>query len=262
MYPKVIFGKRTVVEVNDARGAVVEADAFVGVFAKNEGLVVVEKKVVVVFGVFVSKRGKGPVVEDIAVLVYFKKRTTPVCIRAAEHFAEVFDIAVHRSGHEGSIGAEGYGYGVDGVVEGAKRGGGRVLIFFGSGRILAFGQAVYLIVEQEDIEVEVAPQYMDEVIAANGEAIAIAGNDPYVQPGVGHAEAGGNSRCAPVNAVHSVGVHVIGKPAGATDAGNEDRFVLFFAQFGQYGLHLFEYGIVATAGAPSHVLVGGEVFSF
>ena len=45
-------------------------------------------------------------------------------------------------------------------------------------RVLALGQAVDLVVEQDDLQVHVAPQRVDHVVAADRQAVAVAGDDP------------------------------------------------------------------------------------
>ena len=48
-------------------------------------------------------------------------------------------------------------------------------------RVLALGQAVDLVVEQEDLDVHVAAEGVDQVVAADGQAVAVAGDDPDLQ---------------------------------------------------------------------------------
>ena len=69
----------------------------------------------------------------------------------------------------------------------------------------------------------------------------------------------GDGRGAAVDAVDAVGVHVVGKAAGAADAGDEDEVLARDAQRRQHLLHLGQDRVVAAAGAPADVLVGLEV---
>ena len=62
-----------------------------------------------------------------------------------------------------------------------------------------------------------------------------------------------------MNAVNAVGIDVVGKPAGATDPGDEREVLLGDAYLGQHLLDLREDGIVATAWAPSYVLSAGKI---
>ena len=59
--------------------------------------------------------------------------------------------------------------------------------------------------------------------------------------------------------VHAVGVEVVREAARAADAGDEDDVLALEAELGQEGLHRGEDDVVAAAGAPAHLLVGGEV---
>ena len=77
---------------------------------------------------------------------------------------------------------------------------------------MAFGQAVDLIVEQQNVDVDVAAQRMEQMVAADGQRVAVAGHDPDVKIRLRQLEAGGHRRRAAVDGVEAVGRHVIGKP--------------------------------------------------
>ena len=126
-------------------------------------------------------------------------------------------------------------------------------------RILALGQAVDLVVEQDDLQIDVAADGVDQVVAADGQAVAVAGDDPDVQVGPGQLQAGGEGRRPAVDGVEAVGVHVVGEAAGAADAGDEHDLLARHAEAGQRLLHLGEDGVVAAARAPADFLVAGEV---
>jgi hypothetical protein len=127
------------------------------------------------------------------------------------------------------------------------------------GGVLAFGEAVDPVVEEEDLEVDVAAQGVDEVVAADGQCVAVAGDDPDGQVAAGGGESGGDGGGAAVDGVHPVGVHVVREAGAAADAGDEDDVLLGQAEFGHEALHGGEDGVVAAAGAPAHFLVGLEV---
>ena len=66
-------------------------------------------------------------------------------------------------------------------------------------------------------------------------------------------------RGAAVDGVHAVGVHVVGKPAGAADAGDEHDLFAGDAEGGNHLFHLGENRVVAAAGAPTDILIAGEI---
>src|SRR5699024_6273455 len=70
---------------------------------------------------------------------------------------------------------------------------------------------------------------------------------------------GGDGRRAAVDGVHAVGVEVVREAAGAADAGDEGDVLAFEAELGQQGADGGQDDVVATAGAPAHLLVGGVV---
>ena len=46
-------------------------------------------------------------------------------------------------------------------------------------RVLALGQAVDAVVEEQDVDVDVAAQHVDQVVAADARAVAVAGDHPH-----------------------------------------------------------------------------------
>ena len=66
-----------------------------------------------------------------------------------------------------------------------------------------------MVVEQDDHEVDVAAQDVQDVVAADAQAVAVAGDDPHLELGARRLEPGGDRRRAAVDAVEAVGVHVV-----------------------------------------------------
>ena len=126
-------------------------------------------------------------------------------------------------------------------------------------RILALGQAVDLVVEQQDLAVEVAAQHVHRVVAADRQRIAVAGDDPHVEFGIGELDPGRHRRRAAVDGVEAVGRHVIRKAARAADAGDEHGLFARDIEVGHGPLHRFQHRIIAAARAPAHFLVAGPV---
>src|SRR6185312_9288572 len=65
--------------------------------------------------------------------------------------------------------------------------------------------------------------------------------------------------CSAVDRVHAVGVHVVGKPGRAPDAGDEDDVVPRNAELGHESLDRGQDRVVAAPRAPTYFLVGLEV---
>jgi len=63
-----------------------------------------------------------------------------------------------------------------------------------------------------------------------------------------------------VNGVDTIGVHIVGEPAAATDAGNENGLLGRYADFGKYFFHLSQDGIIAATWTPTDILVTGKIF--
>ena len=173
----------------------------------------------------------------------------------------MFGVAIHRAGDKCGFGRKGNRYGVEVLFHRPHGRGIGARARRRRGRVLALGEAVNRIVEEKDVEIDIAAQHMKQVIAANGQAVAIARDHPHLQVRVGDLETGRHRGRAPVNGVQAVRVHVIRKPAGAPNAGHKDHVFPRNAQLGQHALHLREDGVVPTAGAPADFLVRHEVFA-
>lgn len=99
------------------------------------------------------------------------------------------------------------------------------------------------------------------MVAADAEAIAIAGDEPDGEVGVCDFDTGGDGGCAAVDGVEAVGVHVEREAAGAADAGDADELFARDAEFWEDALECVEDGVVAAAGAPADVIGGDEVLA-
>src|SRR5262249_30503357 len=72
-----------------------------------------------------------------------------------------------------------------------------------------------LVVEEEDVEVEVAAQDVDQVIAPDRERVAVAGDDPHGELGARRLEAGGDGGGPAMNRMEAGRVDVVREPAPA-----------------------------------------------
>ena len=127
-------------------------------------------------------------------------------------------------------------------------------------RGLALGEPVDLVVEQQDLQVHVAAQHVQHVVAADRQAVAVAGDHPDVELGVGELDAGGDRRRAAVDRVEAVGRHVVREARRAADARRRTRSSRASAcDVGQHLLHRLQDRVVAATGAPADFLVGGVV---
>ena len=146
-----------------------------------------------------------------------------------------------------------------GASSGALGRAGRAGAAARGGRGLALGQAVDLVVEQQDLQVEVAAQRVDQVVAADREQVAVAADDPDVELRVGELDAGGDGGRAAVDGVEAVGLDIVGEARGAADAGDEHGPGGVGLEVGQGLEHGLQDRVVAAAGAPADLLVGGVV---
>ena len=90
----------------------------------------------------------------------------------------------------------------------AERRRGRAIAGRCGRRHLPAGHAVDPVIEEQDGDVDVAPRGVDEVVAADRGAVAVARDDDHVQVRAGHLDAGGERQRAPVRRVQRVDVDV------------------------------------------------------
>src|SRR5690606_21537655 len=247
-------------EVETHEAAAVESEALRAVGVDERPAVLDEhrpRRLRVALGEF----EEGPVVEDVAVLVNLDEGGAPVGVRAAEHGLHVLRVAVEGAGDEGGVGAEGDGGGVEGVVERAVGRAPRHLPLLARRAVLPLGEAVDLVVEEDELAVEVAAEQVEQVVAADGERVAVAGDDPDVELGPARLEAGRHRRRAAVDGVEAVRVHVVGEPARAADAGDEHDVLPPLRQLGEDALDGGQHGVVPAPRAPADVGAGDEVLA-
>lgn len=229
------------------------------VAAEPDGLAVLQPDHGLLGLLLVLEGVEGAVVEDVAVLVDLDQGRALVGGGLAQHLRQVLAVGVDRPGHERRLRADRQRHRVEGRVQRAHRRRLGDLPDLGGRRVLALGQTVDPVVEQQDLEVDVAPQRVDQVVAADGQRVTVTRDDPHRQVAAGAGQARGDGRGAAVDGVHPVGVHVVREPGGAADARDEDDVLLRQPQLGHEALHRGEDGVVAAAGAPAHFLVGLEV---
>ena len=182
-----------------------------------------------------------------------------MCGGGTQHLGLVAPVGVDGARDEARVRAQRQGEWVEGMVLGAEGRRLRDLPLLAGRRVLALGEPVDLVVEEQDVDRHVAPQRVDQVVAADRERVAVAGHDPDREIRAGEREPRGDGRGAAVDAVHPVGAHVIGEPARAADAGDEDDLLGRDPHLGEELLDGRQDGVVAAARAPAGLLIGGEV---
>ena len=110
-----------------------------------------------------------------------------------------------------------------------RRGGGQPRLR-GGRRHLAAGHAVDLVVEHQAGELEIAPAGVDQMIAADRQTIAVAGDDDDMQIGTRQRQAGRIGERPAVRDMEGVGVDIGRQPPGAADAGDDRELVLVDAE--------------------------------
>src|SRR6266852_6240001 len=235
-------------------------NALIAIFAEDQRLAVFQLNHVFAAGLLFGDAGPRAVVEDVAVLQNFDERAAFVGGRCAQGIFQVGLKNVHGAGHKGSFRANRERNGIEWAIGRAVRSGLGYFVKFGRGGILALGQSINTVVEKQNFDADVAAQHVDGVITADGQGVAVAGDQPDFQFRAVDLDARGHGRRAAVNGVKAEGVHVIRKTAGAADAGDDDEIFATHAKLRENGLHRGENGVVAAAGTPANFLVGLKIF--
>src|SRR3990170_1049143 len=226
---------------------------------ERDGFAVLQPALVEGLRVLVVDHVPREVVVDVAVLEDLDERRALVGGGELERLLHVRDVAVHDAGDERGTRRQSEDARADGTVGRAHGRGLGHLAQLARRRVLALGQAVDLVVEEQDRQVHVAPEDVQQVVAADREPVAVAGHDENLELGPRQLEPGGDSRRPPVDRVEAVRVHVVREAARAADP-RDEHDVLFLKTEGRHRLlHRAQDGVVPTAPAPPHVLVGLEV---
>jgi hypothetical protein len=201
------------------------------------------------------------VVEDVAVLVDLDERRPLVRCGLAEHLRQVSLVDVEGSRDERRARSDCDRERVERVVERAEGRRLRHLAALARRRVLALREPVDLVVEEEDLYRDVAPQGVDEVVAADREGVAVAGHHPHEEVGARRREPGRERGSPAVDAVDAVRVHVVREAARAADPRDKDHLLGRNAELRQEALHRGEDGVVPATGTPARVLIGREVLA-
>ena len=116
----------------------------------------------------VAKALQHVVVEDNAVLQDLDEGRPPMARRRLDRLAKMRLVGDYRAGDKGRFGGQRDFDRMDRLLDGAQGTGLRLLAELGGRRVLSLGQAVDLVVEQQDIDVQIAAHAMDQVICADG----------------------------------------------------------------------------------------------
>ena len=107
------------------------------------------------------------------------------------------------------------------MLYGAVRRGGGAGALLGGGTALPSRHAVGEVVDAEHGDVRVAAGGVDEVVAPNGNEVAVTAVNDHLQVRVGGMEAQRERDGATVGGVEAIAVYVAGNAAGASDAGDD-----------------------------------------
>ena len=153
------------------------------------------------------------VVEDDAVLQYLTHAGSLVLVGCLEDFHSAGRIGGHGACKEVSACSEAQLGGPEGVLHRAVGAALAHETAWTGGAVLTLGKAVDAVVEQYHVEVDVASVGMYEVVAADGQAVAVAAHLPYGELGIGHLASCCYGSRTSVDGIHAIGSHIVRQSA-------------------------------------------------
>ena len=124
------------------------------------------------------------------------------------------------------------------------------------GRRLALGHAVDVVVHDDVGHVDIAPAGVQEMVAADRIAVAVAAGDDNGQIRPRHFQAGGERQRAAVDAVKAVAIGIGGDARRAADARHHADLFRRQAELREGAAERHQHVIVAAAGTPDRLHVG------
>ena len=127
----------------------------------------------------------------------------------------------------------------------------------GRGRGLLLGQAIDPVVHRHAGQLDVLARGVGEMIAADGEEVAVAAKHKHVQVGPRKRDAAGEGQRAAMDIVRAVGLHEIREAARTADAGDGGELLLPQLALLDHLEVKRQHGEIAAAGTPGR-MVGGD----
>ena len=254
VYKHVVDGVAVLADCHGFEEEAVAYEALVLVFAEYHLFAVAQQYCAVGAYLAVGDGVVDSVVEDHAVLEDLDYGSAFMAGGSGEDVLRCGQLDINAAGEEVAACAEHQLCRNEGVFHSSVRARLRHETACARRGVLAFGEAVDLVVEEHDVDVDVSAYGVDEVVAADGEAVAVARDLPYGHLRIGHFVACGYCGGASVDCVEAVCVHVVGQARAAADTRYHGSLVRGYSQRGHGLVESVEYGVVAAAGAPAYRL--------
>ena len=255
----VLLGDAVFANLHHFKLVAVEADTLIAVLTEDKRLAVDALHLHVVADILAGDVLMHTVGEDHAVLQDLGHGDAIVLVRLPEDFAQLLGVDIHATGKEGSLGTNGEFARIERVFVGALRRSLGLRATERAGRELTLGHTIDTVVEQDQVNVDVTTAGVDEVVTTDGGAVAVAGDHPHAEVRVGQLHASGGSGSTTVDAMETIGIHIVREARGAADARNDNDVFLLLTQLRENVLNGLQDGVVTTTGAPFHHLIACKI---
>src|SRR5258708_23295794 len=211
MNQQIVFGYAILANGDHFRVGAIHTNALLPIFSEGHRLPMLEIQHTIGTNAAVSEIVESVVVKDIAVLIDLYERNAFVFRGCLNHTTEVFDVNVDRARDKSRLTRDRQRQRIDRVVDSSRRSRLRLLAELGSRTVLAFSQTVDTVVEKYVVDIQIPPDRVHEVIAADGQRVAIACDYRDTQLRGRTFDSGRNRRRTTVDAVEPICVHVVRK---------------------------------------------------
>ena len=162
-----------------------------------------------------------------------QERETPVLDALLDQFCEVLLFAAEAASDEGGPSGQSQRNGVNRRFDVAEGHAFRLHADAAGGRGLACGEAVDLVVHDDVEQINVTAHAVDEVVAADPEAVAVAASHQYGQLVIGELHTGCYGQRPAVQSMHAIGIDVTGEVGRTADAADGDHVMVRDLQLDQ-----------------------------
>lgn len=209
MYENVLFGNAVLSKLDDFQIETVLNETEFIIFSKEKWLAMFDEYGVSGTALLAVDFVVSTVVEDNAILQDFTNGASLMFIRRFQNLYRSGPVGSYGAGEEVAAGTETELCRAERIFHGAVRTRFAHETSRRRGRILALGQTVDSVVQKNHVQIDIPSVGMYEVIAADGEAVAVTADLPYRKFRIGHFATRGDGCSPAVDSIHAVGVHIV-----------------------------------------------------
>ena len=249
-------------ELRNQSFAVIQSQTFVFLLAEDHLLAVLEYDATLCASLAVGNPVVGAIVEDYTVHKALNHARAFVLVRLYHAVDGGRHVHIQRAGKEGAACTEYQFCRDEWTLYSTKWTGLTYKALRRSRRVLTFGESVYAVVEEADIQIHISANLVDKVVTTDSKAVAIARHLPYTQFGVTGLNACSDSATATVNSIETVGVQIVRHTARTADTRYYYSLVSWYTHLCHRFLKRHTDSMVATSWTELYILIALKLTCF